>query len=160
LVAQRAALALEVLQLFLRLVDHALGLGQLRVALALDVDELRVLLGLARIDVAVLLAEVADAGFRFADRRVLRREHAAVDPRGARDAPERTEHLIERLGILLDLGAERLDRTAALPARAPEPDRVARRTDQARLGDLGNGVDLRRRERPIRRFGAMDPRRW
>ena len=60
LVAQAAALALEVRELALRLVDQALGLGQLRVALALDVDELRVLLGLAAVDLAVLLAERAD----------------------------------------------------------------------------------------------------
>src|SRR5207244_3155027 len=111
-------------------------------------------LGLAALDLAGVLLQRRDALLRGGDRGVLDREHAAFDPRAARGAAERAEHLIERFGVLLDLDTELLDRAAALPARAAEPHRVARGVDEAGLGDLGHGQDPRRRERAIdERFG-------
>src|SRR4051812_46654995 len=103
-------------ELALRLVEHALRLDELLVALALDVDELRVLVGLATLDLTVVFLKLSDAFLGRVDRRILRRKHAALDMRGPRCAAKLAEHLVERLGILFDLDAELFDRAAALPA--------------------------------------------
>src|SRR6185437_7513992 len=106
LVARGAALALERRELALRLLDRAFGLAELRVALALDVDELRVLLRLAPLDLARFLLQVRDPLLGHRDRLVLGREHAPFDARTAGRAAEPAEHAVERLGVLLDLDAE------------------------------------------------------
>src|SRR5260221_8471682 len=137
LVAQAAALGLEVRELATGLVDHALGLAHLRVALALDVDELGVLLRFATFDFGAFAIELIDALFRFGDRGILGGEHAALDARAAGSAAERAQDLIERFGVLLDLDAEQLDRTAALPACAREYVRVLRGRHEPGLGNLG-----------------------
>src|SRR6185312_11885457 len=103
LVAQAPALALERRELALRFFDRALGFRELRVALALDVDELRVLLGFAALDLGGFLLQMADSLLGHRDRLVLGGEHAALDASATRGTAEPAEHAVERLGVLLDL---------------------------------------------------------
>src|SRR5690606_28116585 len=95
LVAQGAALRLERAQLLLRLLERRLRLGDLVLALALDLAEPLVLLADAPRDLLALRDRLLAPLLRRVDRLVLAVQRAVVELERAGGAAELAEHAVE-----------------------------------------------------------------